>query len=482
MPDGLTISGGGSYAVASDGLFADAEALERVRDGVTVVAESIARIDGRVGDGMLRRAGAPASAFSADAELERALGLLAGARWRAAALGLSLRAAAEGYGRTERASQRTAQQLAAALGFGIGRMLPVFAAFVAPALPSLVATALVVGLLVPQLRERAGGALGDFLAENNRLLTNPVVTALVRASVMSIDDVVGGAIGLPPGVMRALGDEGAGIVGLDTSAAAILALGAPAGLLVESAVAAKAGRERQIAAPPQGLAQRIDRVPERWRDGNGVARGSHIRIERYSMPNGPDRFEVYIAGTADFSAGGGTEAFDLTSDVAGVAGLPAGSVRAVQQAMTDAGVTAETPVQFTGYSQGGLVAATLAASGDYDTRGVFTAGAPTAQLELPKDIPVVELEHTDDIVPALGGMRTDVDALVVEREAFAGRETPTGVAVPAHARAEYRETAALADSARSAMLAAAVDRLDDFGVGASSITSTTYVAERVLDR
>jgi hypothetical protein len=479
VADGITVSGGGSFAVASDSLFADAQALERVRDGVDRIAAAVSTVDGRLGDGMLRRVGAPPSAFDAEAEIDRAIGALAGARWHAAALALSLRAAAEGYGRAERASQRAAQELAAAMGFGLGRMLPVFAALVVPALPSLVGAALLAAVLVPELREQGGTAIGDFLRRNNRLLTSPLTAALVRSSVMSIDDVVGGAIGLPPGVMRAIGDEGAGVLGVDTSAAGILALGAPVGLLAESAVATRATGRLTIAAVPQGLAQRLDRVPDRSRDGDGVARGSHIRIDRYSMPDSPDRFEVYISGTADFSAGGGTEAFDLTSDVAGVAGLPAGSVRAVQQAMADAGVTPETPVQFTGYSQGGLIAVSLAASGDYNTQGVVTAGSPTAQATLPAGIPVVELEHTDDIVPAMGGMRSDIDAVLVEREAFAGRETPEGVAVPAHDRDEYRVTARLADEARSATLTSAIDRLDAFGAGAVGITSTTYIAERV---
>jgi hypothetical protein len=479
VADGITISGGGSFAVASDSLFADAQALEHVRDGVERVARAVAGVDARLGDGLLRRVAAPPSAFDAEAELDRAIGALTGARWHAAALALSLRAAAEGYGRAERASQRAAQELAAAMGFGLGRMLPVFAALVVPALPSLVGAALLAAVLVPELRERGGAAIDDFLRRNNRLLTNPLTAALVRSSVMSIDDVVGGAVGLPPGVMRAIGDEGAGILGIDTSAAAILALGAPAGLLAESAVTTRATGQRVIPTAAHGLAQRLDRVPELSRDGDGKAHGSHIRIDRYSMPHSPDRFEVYISGTADFSAGGGAEAFDLTSDVSGMAGLPAGSVRAVQQAMADAGVTAETPVQFIGYSQGGLVAVSLAASGDYDTHGVVTAGSPTAQATLPAGIPVVELEHTDDIVPALGGMRSDIDAVLVEREAFAGRETPDGVAVPAHDRDEYRITARLADAARSATLASAIDRLDGFAAGSDGITSTTYVAERV---
>jgi hypothetical protein len=479
MSDGLTISGGGSYAVASDALLADAEALGRIADETAECAAAVVSIDTRTSETALRRAGVPGSAFEAEIELERAVAAITAARWRAAGLATALRAAAEGYGRAERASSRAAQELAAAFGFGVGRLLPVFAAFVAPALPAIVAGVVVAAVLAPGVGRRAREEAGTFLTENNRMLTNPLTVALVRSAVMSVDDVIGGAVGLPPAVMRAIGDEGAGLVGLDTSAAAVVALGAPAGLLAETAVATRAGRERSVATAPAGLAQRLDRLPQRTRGDDGAVRGSHIRIERYSMPDGVDRFEVYITGTADFSPVAGTEPFDLTSDVAGIAELPAGSVRAVQQAMADAGVTADSPVVFNGFSQGGLVAASLAASDDYNTHGVFTAGAPTAQADLPSGVPIVALEHTDDLVPALGGTRDDLDAVLVEREAFAGRQTPDGVALPAHDRDEYRTTAELADRARSTRLTGVVDRLDAFGAGATSITSTSYVAERV---
>jgi len=91
----------------------------------------------------------------------------------------------------------------------------------------------------------------------------------------------------------------------------------------------------------------------------------------------------------------------------------------------------------------------------------------------------VLLEHTDDLVPALGGNRSGHDAILVEREAFAGRETPDGVAVPAHDRGEYRRTAQLADEAVSAQLTRAIDRLDGFTAGMTNETATSYVAERV---
>jgi pimeloyl-ACP methyl ester carboxylesterase len=173
------------------------------------------------------------------------------------------------------------------------------------------------------------------------------------------------------------------------------------------------------------------------------------------------------------------DAFDLTSNVAGVGGLPAGSLRAVQQAMADAGVDAGSRVTFTGYSQGGLVAAMLASSGDYNVQGVVTIGAPAGGVALPSGIPAVIVEHMDDLVPALGGVQLNDDALVVRRQAFASADDiPSGVAVPGHHMEYYRETAVLMDNARSGQLIDAGARLDAFSAGADSVTSTYYYASR----
>ncbi|GAB3604817.1 hypothetical protein GCM10027413_02260 [Conyzicola nivalis] len=475
--DAIIVSGGGSVAVASDALFADAQALEGVYDELRRAAAGLAAADTALGDRLLRRADAPLSALDAEREIARSLELVAASGQRASALAFVLRASAHSYGLADDAAARLAQQLAAGLGYSIGRLLPLAVALIAPALPSVLGALLVASLIAPKQVAALPGALGTWLADNNRLLTNPVTVALVRAAVMSVDDVIGGALGLPRAAVQALGDEGAGVAGIDTSAGFFTVVGAPFGLLVETAVATRAAGRRDIRAP-QGLAERLDRVPQRVETAAG-ARGQHIRIERYESPGRPDRFAVYITGTADFSPRTGPEAFDLTSNVVGMTELPAGSVRAVHDAMRQEGVTPDSPVQFTGFSQGGLVAATLAASGDYNTQGVVTVGAPTAQVSFGNDYPAVLLEHTDDIVPALGGNRIDDDPVLVQREAFAGRETPTGVAVPSHDREEYRRTAELADGARSEHLVDAIAELDDFGRGATTVTSTTYVAERV---
>ena len=474
----LIVSGGGSVAVASDALFGDAQSLDVVHHDLRGAAAALGAADSIVGARMLRRADAPLSALDAEREIDRALDLVAATGHRAAAIAFVLRASAVGYGLANDAASRVAQQLAANLGYSVGMLLPLFASLVVPALPPVLAGLLVASIVAPNAVAALPGALGGWLAENSRLLTNPVTVALVRAGAMSVDDVIGGALGLPRGVVHALGDEGAGVAGLDTSAGAFTVVGAPLGLLAETAVATRAARRRDVDAAPRGIAARIDRIPQRVTAGDGSKRGEHIRIERYAAPGQPDSFAVYIAGTADFSPLAGSEPFDLTSDVTTVAGLPAGAVEAVRQAMRQEGVTADTPVQFAGFSQGGLIAATLAASGEYNTQGLVAVGAPTAQIGMHGDFPAVLLEHTDDIVPALGGNRTDDGPVLVQREAFADRALPHGVAVPSHDRGEYRRTAELADDARSPQLVDAIARLDELGRGATTITSTTYVAER----
>ena len=477
--DDLTVSGGGSVAVASDALFADAASLDGVHHDLRGAAAALGAVDSLVAMRLLRRCDAPLSALDAEREIDRAIDLVGAGGQRAAAIAFLLRASAVGYGLADDAATRIAQQLAANLGYSVGLFLPLFASLVAPALTPVLAGLLVAAVVAPRAGTALPGALGGWLADNSRLLTNPVTVALVRAGVMSVDDVIGGALGLPRGLVQALGDEGAGVVGIDTSAGVFTAVGARFGLLAETAVATQPRVQRDIEGPPRGIAERIDRIPQRVTGDDGVKRGEHIRIERYSTPGEPDSFAVYITGTADFSPRPGAEPFDLTSDVSTIAELPAGAVQAVRQAMAQEGVTAENPVQFAGFSQGGLIAATLAASGDYNTQGVVAVGAPTAQVTMQGGYPVVLLEHTDDIVPALGGTRTDDGPVLVQREAFADRALPDGVAVPSHDRGEYRRTAELTDAARSPQLVDAIARLDELGRGATTVTSTTYVAERV---
>jgi pimeloyl-ACP methyl ester carboxylesterase len=77
-------------------------------------------------------------------------------------------------------------------------------------------------------------------------------------------------------------------------------------------------------------------------------------------------------------------------------------------ALRDAGVRPGDPVLLVGHSQGGMVAAAVAAhASPYDVTNVVTFGSPTAQVaHYPGDVHVLSLEHRGDLVPQLAGPDT----------------------------------------------------------------------------
>lgn len=79
--------------------------------------------------------------------------------------------------------------------------------------------------------------------------------------------------------------------------------------------------------------------------------------------------------------------------------------RAVLQAMREAGMSPGDSVVFTGFSQGGIMAANLAADPTlpYNTIGVLTHGSPVGTFDIPAHIPVVAIEHVTDPVAKLDG-------------------------------------------------------------------------------
>jgi len=273
-----------------------------------------------------------------------------------------------------------------------------------------------------------------------------VLVAALRVIVSSIDDTAAGALGVPLSVSMALGDEGAGILGVTTSAAGVLAAARAVGALREAPVAvARVGRPRP-ARPPTGFGDLAARIPA------VSAGGPQVRIERYGGAAKP-AWLVYIGGTAEWSPVAAGEPWDLTSDLTAVADQGAGSYRAVVQAMREAGIRPSDAVIPVGHSQGGLVAAQVAASGEFNTVAVATFGAPVGQVPVPDGLPTVAVEHSDDLVPALGGADRDPAArLTVRREVYANAPVP-GSPLPAHSLVNYRETARLVDASAEPRLA-----------------------------
>ena len=398
-------------------------------------------------------------------------------------LAVDVHAAADGYGQAERRSEwftRAAQSaLASALGFALARVGPLF---LAGALPTFL------------------GAV--WLAKNPAAFTSPMVVELVRRLVSSTDDAATGVVGLPWPAAFVLGEEGLGLHGVGTSAAGIMAAAGSFGYLRETPVTVRreTGPDRTSAPvlPPTGFGDLADRIPQI------SPGGPQLLIERYGEPDQAE-WVVYIGGTVSWSPQATAEPWDLTSNLAAVAapGSPdsnsaepgsvnsgSGSYRAVMQAMEQAGIGADDPVIMVGHSQGGLVAAQVAASGAFSAAGIATFGAPTAQLELPPGIPVVFVEHSDDLVPALGGMphlgpaagvavgAAAAVRLTVRREGYANAPVPADQALPAHSLHTYRDTGVLMDESPEPRLGRFRERLTRL-VGTQPGTSSRWRGTRV---
>lgn len=314
--------------------------------------------------------------------------------------------------------------------------------------------------------------LQGFLKRHPALLNNPFSVAAIRETASNVDLFEAGLVGLPPGIATAL--DRAGVLGVKSAASEVINVGRVGGMFEETPVTVRITSTTEAVRPPTSLVDRSKSFPSAADEPNG----EQIRIDRYEIPGQGPRFDVFIGGTATFDPKATTQPFDLTSDVQGVAGRSAGSVRAVELAMAKAGITPETPVVLNGYSQGGLVASVVAASGRYNVDGVVTFGAPSGQVRLPSDVKVLSVRNTEDLVTALGGYDTNPNAVVVQRSLFPDGNPPTGDPVVAHRLSYYQQTAAVVDQADSSEVRGVLDQVNHFASGAIGVKSTLWVATR----
>lgn len=470
VADELIVSGGGSTAVATAELFEQAAALRQVIDEVDECLGRLASLDRVITQSQLRTLAEPQvmyAALGAEEKIDQAVGALRWARFTAQTLATALDASAESYGAVERTLQQLNQAIGAKLSYVLGFLSPGLAALLAPGVAGAVLTAGAAYGLSPSEQKKA---LRQWLAEQNDVLTNPQLVMMVRLGVMGADDFLGGAARVPPQLIELLGDEGLGLLGLTTSAGLLAAVATPYGALAESPVRVDRVSTRTDKAPATTFEERVRRIP---------GGDPQIRIDRVRVDGAPDRFEVYIGGTRDLSLVADTEPWDMTSNVHALAMGDAGSYRSAQEAMRLAGITANTPVQFIGHSQGALVASALAGSGDYDARGLLTVGGVVSQRLVPEGVPWVAIEHTDDLVPALGGNRVAPDAVLVRRQALLGETVPSDSLLPAHELSRYQQTAALLDGAGDSRSGAVLDTLNEFSRGVTTVSSTRYLSRRV---
>jgi hypothetical protein len=460
-------------SVVTTALVDESDRMLRLGGELGSCRRELGAIDRVIGEGILRAADAPRSALLAESEIAEAISALSRAIDHCALLARGLGSAAEGYEYADDLAARLAQDVAARFGHLIGSLAPLLLTVLLPGALVVGATWLGLALALPESRRaEVLASLGSWFRRNSAPLSDPAVVDAVRLGVMSADDAGWGLSRMPQGLASALGDEGLGIFGVDTSAAVVAALAAAVGLARETPVRVTVSSTGTTVAAQggaaEGIRERVARIPEE---------PDQVRIDRYSAPGQPDRFEVYIAGTAELALSGDDEPWDMTSNLSAMGGGSSGSYRAVVEAMRLAGIDSDSAVTLTGYSQGGLIAAQLAASGDYAVDGLVTLGAPAGQVAVPHDIPYLAIEHTNDLVPALGGAFASSEPVVVRRQLFDGPPPPSEFALPAHRLTNYLDTARLVDASDNLRIAEVLHRLEH--APAESVTSTIFRAERI---
>jgi hypothetical protein len=462
----LLVTRVGSTRVATDGMQAHLEQLRDLGEHLAATTRALVIAEGT--GAWSTEPGAPVSARRSAADIAAAIHAGRGAHRTTTQLVRALRHAIAAYDDAETRALAAGDRWAAVGGAGLGLLVRL-------GLPAIGVLGLGVWLesKLPDPGGLRSSGMKRFFLDHPGLITGTGFVEGVRMFTAGLDEGTSAFLGLPIPVAVLLGASG--VTGIRSSARGLLAVGPLVGLFRETPVRVERVATSMAAAAPVGAVQRLERVPE----------VNQVRVEKYDAPGQPSRFVVYVGPTETFSPVADHEPWDLTSNVGGVGGLDVGAFRASEIAMRDAGVTSSSQVQFVGFSQGGLIASMLAASGDWNAAGIQTFGAPAGNIEMPTGLSGMAVRNTDDFIPMLAGPQLDHHVLQVERQAFAdGQTLPDYHAAPAHQRDAYMATAAVVDDATSAAVRQQSQALDAFtgeyaAQHGSAITVTSYHAERV---
>ncbi len=180
---------------------------------------------------------------------------------------------------------------------------------------------------------------------------------------------------------------------------------------------------------------------------------SAIRIDSFENPTGRD-LVVYIPGTQSNQLAG-ENVFNIGSNISSMTSTElAASEVAVRRSLENMQVGENDRVILIGHSQGGIIASNIAISDDYDVAGLISVGAPIAHQDL--KIPVISIEHANDVVPALSGETNPISNNWVTVQ-----NTPEAEdIIQAHAMTGYIETAKLMDISHDTGLKSVLEQMD----------------------
>ncbi|WP_130176367.1 hypothetical protein [Cryobacterium sp. SO1] len=229
--DGALMVSGGGIRVATDTVFTEMAALRLLQGEAEQWRGQIGRVRS-LGVG-------PAPAWQPDdlgACVFGASVAIDAVADRSGELADALEQAAEEYGRLENGLDTALRGTGAWMAHTLGVPAPVLALWAATPMAYLAVGSLLSSAALGRTPSVVPPWLTDWLRENPRLLTNPATVALVRTLVSSADEAALGRLGVPYPVAAAVGDEGAGILGAQSSAFGLLVAAQAAGLLRETPV------------------------------------------------------------------------------------------------------------------------------------------------------------------------------------------------------------------------------------------------------
>jgi pimeloyl-ACP methyl ester carboxylesterase len=200
-------------------------------------------------------------------------------------------------------------------------------------------------------------------------------------------------------------------------------------------------------------------------------RPGDIRVERYTMPDGHQRFALYVSGTRDKDDDG---AFSMASNLPLYLGAASSSYESARIALDKAGAKPGDSVMVSGHSQGAMIASRLALEEEYEVPMLVGFGNPV-QADVGADTLQVDFRHSDDFVPLLaaGGHDASIGAtgsMVVERN------VNPWPGIDSHQMDAYTETAEMLDDSSDPRMDAVRQRLAEFSQ-AESVEVFVYDTE-----
>jgi hypothetical protein len=466
MGEGLDVRGGsGGVDAHLDDLVEAGALLRRCAGELAGLTAVLSRL---VADPALQLTGVrtPATLAAVDGRVAAAVagpqGLLTVAG-RVAALGAAVGLVAEGY-RTADATVTGAVHEAELAAGGIAGRLAV------PALPG--AMALASGVVLAGGGAGAGQRLLDLMGEHGTVTEHVLagVPGFVNGVLLPAPMLLPGTPLLPGTLLL----PGTSLRDVPGTAALVGRLGAVVpGLREPARVEVQLHRGRPV-RPPRDLGEITARVASCYPTdqaaggaAGGVAGGTAtVRVDQVIGPGRRRAWVVAIPGQQEMSLRGGSNPFDLAGDVHAMARRDTAARQSVLAAMRVAGIPPGEPVLLAGHSQGGMVAAGLAADPAvrerYRVTHVLTVGSPIAEYRVPDDVQVLAVEHADDAVPRLDGRANpDRSGWVTVQRTVHDPGTPADAAA-AHDLDAYRRTVELVDHSADPSLRAYRSGLEPF--------------------